>query len=615
MKKILLSLLMLCTAVSAWSYDTETVTITCSGTNTSPITVAAQLGSDGADGTPYWLVRNGNNLKLNAQQGYYVMRVAFETTGSYNNVDECDKLIQYGKEWVRDSEDSNYYAAITFSNMETDITKVTSITVTYYHVCYGATPHEAVAGTCKTKGRAAYWECVCGKIYSDADCTDEVTDMAELATELDPKNHKVALTEVDAVPATCASKGSREHWYCSDCQHCFEDNQGQTPIENDNVATNINPTNHKVVLTKADAVPATCVSKGNIEHWYCNACRHCFSDEQGQAPIAGDNVATDIDPKNHDGKLQEVAGKNASVIEEGILHHWHCEACGKDYADACGNTDITGKTVKAKYDADAILIGMNEGKIIDDSFMLLPSEEETVTVATVTFEEDDTMILDIAGKGGEKILYSLNETNPLETSFAHTFKLKANQDPDRPDHYYSTFFTGVGAYKVPNTATAYTGTIEDGEEEGIGILSLSAVEGVIPCGEAVIVRGSEKSITLMPSCKKLKASTGNILEGTDDATTLGAGQYALSLGQRGVGFYLWDGKTIGANKAYLALDEALGVKALQFRFNDEPGTTGIKAPSSSPKGENPATYDLKGMLVNDGYKGIVIKNGKKALNK
>ncbi|MBQ0164563.1 MAG: hypothetical protein KBS75_05105, partial [Bacteroidales bacterium] len=113
----------------------------------------------------------------------------------------------------------------------------------------------------------------------------------------------------------------------------------------------------------------------------------------------------------------------------------------------------------------------------------------------------------------------------------------------------------------------------------------------------------------------LNASTGNILEGTDDAITLGAGQYAHPLGQRGVGFYLWDGKTIGANKAYLTLDEALGVKAMQFRFNDEPGTTGIKAPSISPKRENPATYDLKGMLVNDGYRGIVIKNGKKTVNK
>ena len=610
MKKILLSLLMLCTAVSAWSYDTETVTISYGGTNTSPFKVEGTSSYEPSVGD-YWLVRDGNSLKLKANQGYYVTRVEFETNG-YSYVDECDKLNQSGNAWVRGNDDTDYYDVVTFSNIETDITKVTAVIVTYYHVCYGATPHEAVAGTCTTGGTAAYWGCVCGKIYSDADCTDEVTDMAELATEIDPKNHKVALTEVDAVPATCASKGSKGHWYCSDCQHCFEDNLGQTPIENDDVTTDINPTNHKVALTEVDAVPATCVSKGSKEHWYCDACRHCFSDEQGLAPIAGDNVATDIDPTNHNGKLKEEAGKNASVIEEGVLHHWHCEACGNDYADAGGNTDITGKTVKAKYDADAILIGMNEGKIIDDSFMLLPSAEETVTVATVTFEEDDTMILDIAGKGGEKTAYSINETNPLETSFAHTFKLKANQDPDHTDRYYSTFFTSEGAYKVPNTATAYTGTVEDGEEEGIDILALGAVEGVIPCGEAVIVRGSEKSITLMPSCKKLNASDNNILEGTDDATILGADQYALSLGQNGVGFYLWNGKTIGANKAYLTIDEALGVKSLIFRFDDETTTTGINFVNEN-EDENENLYNLNGLRVGKDYKGIVIKNGKKVI--
>ena len=217
--------------------------------------------------------------------------------------------------------------------------------------------------------------------------------------------------------------------------------------------------------------------------------------------------------------------------------------------------------------------------------------------------------------GEDKPGFTLSETVAIKICPARTFKLKANQDPDHPDRYYSTFYTNVGAYKVPEdgSANAYTGTIEDGEEEGIGILALSAVEGVIPCGEAVVVRGSQKDIMLMPSCKDLTPLAGNILEGTDAATTLGTDQYALSLGQHGVGFYLWDGKTIGANKAYLTLDEALGVKALQFRFNDEPGPTGMKAPSSSPKGESPATYDLKGMRVNDSYKGIVIKNGKKVI--
>ncbi len=507
MKKILLSLLMLCTAVSAWSYDTETVTKT-------------------------------------SQQ-------------SKNGIITCDEFMIVG-----------------------NLDKTTGAWTKGLAV-YSIHPGCVITSVEFVMRSGSINQCECNN-----------------GSESGNGNWK----------ADAAGKWEQDGTFAYDANIAFTSSSSC-------LIDKVTITYHKHTLAKnTDFKAATCTETGMMGSWKCSDCGHTYYDEKGAGEVAKDeNLLLSIDPTNHNGKLTEVAGKNASVIEEGVLHHWHCEACGKDYADAGGNTDITGKTVKAKYDADAILIGMNEGKIIDDSFMLLPSEEETVTVATVTFEEDDTIILDIAGKGGEKTAYSINETNPLEISFAHTFKLKANQDPDHTDRYYSTFFTGEGAYKVPNTATAYTGTVEDGEEEGIDFLSLSAVEGVIPCGEAVIVRGSEKNITLMPSCKKLTPSTGNILEGTDEATTLGADQYALSLGQHGVGFYLWDGKTIGANKAYLTIDEALGVKSLLFRFNDEPGTTGIKAPSSSPKGESPATYDLKGMLVNDGYKGIVIKNGKKAI--
>ncbi|MBQ0163839.1 MAG: hypothetical protein KBS75_01400, partial [Bacteroidales bacterium] len=280
-----------------------------------------------------------------------------------------------------------------------------------------------------------------------------------------------------------------------------------------------------------------------------------------------------------------------------------------DAADGIAST-YTGK-IHAATATDAINAIKEEGvQALIDAYNAQKEAErlaalDAVTV-TQTAEDDFSYLLEDGVRfkfdgdnvyttvnGEDKPGFTLSETVAIKICPARTFKLKANQDPDHPDRYYSTFYTGKGAYKVPETAKAYTGTIEDGEEEGIGILALSAVEGVIPCGEAVVVRGSQKNITLMPSCKKLTPLASNILEGTDAATTLGTDQYALSLGQHGVGFYLWDGKTNGANKAYLTLDEALGVKALQFRFNDEPGTTGIKAPSSSSKGENPATYDLK----------------------
>ena len=84
----------------------------------------------------------------------------------------------------------------------------------------------------------------------------------------------------------------------------------------------------------------------------------------------------------------------------------------------------------------------------------------------------------------------------------------------------------------------------------------------------------------------------------------------LSYGQNGVGFYLWNGKSIDAHKAYLTL--ASGAKAFTFEFNDEP--SGIKE-TFEPYNDTTETYNLNGMRVGKDYKGIVVVRGKKYLKK
>ena len=206
--------------------------------------------------------------------------------------------------------------------------------------------------------------------------------------------------------------------------------------------------------------------------------------------------------------------------------------------------------------------------------------------------------------------FTLSETDAITVCPARTFKLKANQDPKYPANYYSTFFTSEGAYKVPEGAKAYIGAL--GKNGTDDVLKLAETE-LIHQSEAVILKTSQSDITLMPSCNKAAAATGNVLEGTDVEKKLSANQYALSLGQNGVGFYLWDGKPIGANKAYLTLSNTAGTKAFIFQF-DVGETTGILKPVTEGKKDGPA-YDLNGIRVNDNHKGIVIKNGKKVYQK
>ena len=193
--------------------------------------------------------------------------------------------------------------------------------------------------------------------------------------------------------------------------------------------------------------------------------------------------------------------------------------------------------------------------------------------------------------------------------------ITANQDPNNKANYYSTFHSGKKAYSVPSGVTAYTGAV-DGD-----MLKLTAIEsGIIPAGEAVILRlttenntATKKQITLLLTSETVTKSNTNVLTGTNAKMTLGANDYALSLGQYGVGFYLWEGKEIAAHKAYLTLTASFGAKAFTFMFDDGE-TTAIEQPAINGK-QSGDTYNLNGVRVNDNYKGIVIKNGKKIYQK
>ena len=543
MKKILLSLLMLCTMVSAWSQTTETVTKTyMDGENKTGIVNCKEFMILGTldKTTGFWT----KGLAIGyVNQGCVITSVEFVMKSG--SIDKCEstngnwKFDSTSDKWVQDGTFA-YDDNIAFSSTSSCL--IERVTITY---------------------------------------------------------HKHTFAHNEGVAASCVAQGRTENWYCNDCGRSYYDEKGANEVAKaEDLVLLIDPTKHTSTLEKVEGVAATCVSKGKMEHWFCKDCKHRFSDEMGQTQITNDNVTTDIDPNNHADKLKEVAFKNASVVEDGVYHHWHCQACGNDYADADATENMNGKTAKAKYDADALLIG---NTTVDESYLF--------NGAKVTFDGDEVNLT----IGSDVHEYELSETERLMINFSHTFQLKANKDPNHTTNYYSTFYTGEGAYKVPATAKAYAGEVETGEETDV--LKLADVGNIIHKSEAVILKATGSDITLMPSCNKTAASTENVLEGTDEETTLEANQYALSLGQNGVGFYLWKGKEIGANKAYLTLNAPFGAKAFTFQF-DNGETTGIQeaSPKSSPEGKD-LMYNLNGIRVNDNHKGVVIKNGKKVLVK
>ena len=108
------------------------------------------------------------------------------------------------------------------------------------------------------------------------------------------------------------------------------------------------------------------------------------------------------------------------------------------------------------------------------------------------------------------------------------------------------------------------------------------------------------------------------LKGTSLTTVIeddSSGKYYYCLGKKNgvIGFYkVNNGVEIPQNKAYI---EISGGEAKEFiGFSDDPETTAI-ANLISQRMEKGESYNLQGQRVEDSYQGIIIKNGRKYINK
>ena len=73
----------------------------------------------------------------------------------------------------------------------------------------------------------------------------------------------------------------------------------------------------KHTCTKVEKEEATCTATGNIQYWHCDACGKNFADEDGITELTDEQIQIDIAPDNHSLALKD--GKA------------HCEWCGHDW--------------------------------------------------------------------------------------------------------------------------------------------------------------------------------------------------------------------------------------------------------------------------------------------
>lgn len=171
-----------------------------------------------------------------------------------------------------------------------------------------------------------------------------------------------------------------------------------------------------------------------------------------------------------------------------------------------------------------------------------------------------------------------------------------------------TSFCSTSTVTVPEDVMVYIATSADNNT-----VQLERVDTkVIPAGTGVILYSAEAGTKALTVGGTADASlyTNNIFKAATSDVTAGDNTYALVKGRQSFA-KVKAGVTIPAGKAYL---ETTADSKLAINFGGE--TTGIsKVATELTASENSAMYNLAGQRVSNSYKGIVIRNGKKFINK
>ena len=245
---------------------------------------------------------------------------------------------------------------------------------------HNMTPVAAKAATCTENGNKAYYVCSgCSKWFEDATGNVEITDHDSVV--LTALGHEYTEKVMDDAHKKDTAADCRNHdtyWYdCTRGDHnakddpaasdkwyestnagshsydesawgykgadghahkCRYDDTHDTPVAHTPgaAATETTPQTctecgyiitpalgHTHSMTKVDANPASCTEKGNIEYYKCDGCGKLFADATGNVELTADQVVVAATGHDYEWKID----KEATATEKGSKHE-ECKNCG-----------------------------------------------------------------------------------------------------------------------------------------------------------------------------------------------------------------------------------------------------------------------------------------------
>lgn len=244
------------------------------------------------------------------------------------------------------------------------------------------------------------------------------------------------------------------------------------------------------------------------------------------------------------------------------------------------------------------------------SFTLSVPDGYVITNVTLsgnrTFDVDCGKYSKTTGKwtgSASSIVFTTSTTgkdlNSITVKYAETLTTSAKG--------YATYSADYAVNYSELGLTAYTLTVDESKKT----VTAKEFTGVVPAGKAVLVKGTASTAyTLTPATTEGDASFATDLQ--TGATTADGTQYGFTSKSGTPAFaQVKSGEAIPAKKGYIVLTDASAAK-YSICFGDE--ATGIQTIEAA-SAANAAMYNLAGQRVDKAYKGIVIVNGKKYLNK
>ena len=219
-------------------------------------------------------------------------------------------------------------------------------------------------------------------------------------------------------------------------------------------------------------------------------------------------------------------------------------------------------------------------------------------IACIPCDKDQTVVIDFTAES------SVPSTKFVEVEIS--------------EHKYATFYANE-AMTVPENVTAYVATTVPEIEDGVGTISMTAIDDdVVPANTGALIHGEKGKYMFVESSTIKNPVEDNMLLGYAGANEYnevalpedGTTNYILGVKDGKVGFYRKEtGFKVYNHKAYLNLPAsfAAGARAIYFDFGGETGVDEVKTENGNVKTD---MYDLAGRRVKQLQKGVYIVNGK-----